>query len=107
VTHYYGARLPQLDGGGIHFGPGSSLDRGKSMTSVIAMAGRNEIVIGADGISPIGDDDGQYIIESQEAASRIWMKVRSNSYRRLRSELEKESESYSLKTFLLSKEKPQ
>jgi 20S proteasome alpha/beta subunit len=36
------------------------------MTLVVAMAGRNEIVIGADGICPIGDDDGQYVIESQK-----------------------------------------
>lgn len=36
------------------------------MTLVVAVAGRNEIVIGADGICPIGDDDGQYVIESQK-----------------------------------------
>lgn len=36
------------------------------MTLVVALAGRNEIVIGADGISPIGDEDGQYVIESKK-----------------------------------------
>lgn len=36
------------------------------MTLVVALAGQNEIVIGADGISPIGDDDGQYRIESNK-----------------------------------------
>jgi 20S proteasome alpha/beta subunit len=36
------------------------------MTLVVALAGKNEIVIGADGISPIGDEDGQYVIESKK-----------------------------------------
>jgi 20S proteasome alpha/beta subunit len=36
------------------------------MTLVVAVAGRDEIVIGSDGICPIGDDDGQYVIEAQK-----------------------------------------
>lgn len=36
------------------------------MTLVVAIAGRNEIVLGTDGICPIGDGDGQYVIESKK-----------------------------------------
>jgi 20S proteasome alpha/beta subunit len=36
------------------------------MTLVVALAGRNEIVIGADGICPIGNGDGEYAIETQK-----------------------------------------
>lgn len=40
--------------------------RDRPMTLIVALAGRNEIVIGADGISHDGDLEGQYVTDSHK-----------------------------------------
>jgi 20S proteasome alpha/beta subunit len=67
--------IPPLWEDDLDFPVSSSLDGGGPVTLVVALAGKNEIVIGADRLCLMGDQEGQYSVDFKKlkTVNRSWV----------------------------------